>query len=354
MTEAAGEVVALVEATSPGLPPGTSEAEAALIAHATERARASRRHFSSLSRRDKVVLWIIVGVPTAIHVVFVWVPAISTIVLSFTNWNGIVGVGDIRFVGFRNYWEIFTVFEKDFWSAAINNGFLVVFLFLVPTACGVVLAYLLDKNLRGGAIYQSIYYTPVVLSLAVVGFIWKSVMYSPGQGLFSTILGRTAQGNQIDWLGDQSHLISFGSTYGISKNFVAILIAIAWRHTGYIMVLYLAGLKSVDPALREAAAIDGCTEWQAFRRVVFPAMKPINVIVAVITVIEALRAYDIVYALKSPRGMEVLSILVTDNLLGEGGGNVGRGSAYGVLLLLLCVGFIIWYLANNYRQERRS
>ena len=242
MTEAAGEV-ALVEATSPGLPPGTSEAEAALMARATERARASRRHFSSLTRRDKVVLWIIVGVPTLIHVVFVWIPAISTIVLSFTNWNGIVGVGDIRFVGFRNYWEIFTVFEKDFWSAAINNGFLVVFLFLVPTASGVVLAYLLDKNLRGSAVYQSIYYTPVVLSLAVVGFIWKSVMYSPSQGLFSTILGRTAPANQIDWLGDQSHLISFGSTYGISKNFVAILVAIAWRHTGYIMVLYLAGLK---------------------------------------------------------------------------------------------------------------
>ena len=103
------------------------------------------------------------------------------------------------------------------------------------------------------------------------------------------------------------------------------LVAIAWRHTGYIMVLYLAGLKSVDPALREAAAIDGCTEWQAFRRVVFPAMKPINVVVAVITVIEALRAFDIMFALKSPRGMKVLSILVTDNLIGEGGGNVGRG-----------------------------
>ena len=70
--------------------------------------------------------------------------------------------------------------------------------------------------------------------------------------------------------------------------------------------------------------------------------------------IEALRAFDIVFALKSPRGMELLSILVTDNLIGEGGGNVGRGSAYGVLLLLLCVGFIIWYLANNYRQEKRS
>ena len=133
---------------------------------------------------------------------------------------------------------------------------------------------------------------------------------------------------------------------------MAILLAIAWRHTGYIMVLYLAGLKSVDPALREAAAIDGCNEIQAFRNVVFPTLKPINVIVMVITVIEALRTYDIVAALNAPVGMELISLLVTNNLLGEGGGNVGRGSAYGVVLILLCIGFIIWYLSNHYREEQ--
>ena len=125
----------------------------------------------------------------------------------------------------------------------------------------------------------------------------------------------------------------------------------AWRHIGYVMVLYLAGLKSVDPSLREAAAIDGCNEWQSFRRVVFPVMKPINVVVFVITVIEALRAFDIIVALKKPPGTEVLGMLVRDNLVGEGGGQVGLGSAYGVLLLLLCLGFIIWYLINNYRED---
>ena len=125
----------------------------------------------------------------------------------------------------------------------------------------------------------------------------------------------------------------------------------AWRHIGYIMVLYLAGLKSVDPSLREAAAIDGCNEWQAFRRVVFPALKPINVVVVVITVIEALRAYDIVAALNEPRGTEVMGTLVTNSLLGEGGGRVGVGSAYGVVLFVLCLGFIIWYVSNNFRER---
>lgn len=317
------------------------------------RSRRARRDrgVAQFSRGDRLALILLIGIPTLVHVAFVWFPALSTVVLSFTDWNGISGVADIRFVGFRNYWEIFTIFEKDVWSAAINNGVLVVFLFIAPTALGVLFAYLLDKNLRGGAVYQSIFYLPVVLSLAVVGFIWKSVMYSPKQGVFSTLLGRTDPANQIDWLGDRTHLVSIGE-YGVSKNFAAILIAIAWRHVGYIMVLYLAGLKSVDPALREAGSIDGCNEWQAFRHIIFPAMKPINVVVGVITVIEALRAFDIVFALKSPRGMELLSILVTDNLIGEGGGNAGRGSAYGVILLLLCVGFIIWYLSNHLRRER--
>ncbi len=221
---------------------------------------------------------------------------------------------------------------------------------------GILFAYLLDKNIRGSAFYQSIFYMPVVLSLAVVGFIWKSVMYSPKQGLFNVVLGRTAQGNQIDWVGNaekifEIHIPFLDSPLGLTKNFAALLVAMAWRHIGYVMVLYLAGLKSVDPSLREAASIDGCNEWVAFRRVIFPVMKPINVVVFVITVIEALRAFDIVVALKSPPGTKVLGVLVRDNLVGEGGGQVGLGSAYGVLLLLLCLGFIIWYLVNNYREN---
>ena len=150
---------------------------------------------------------------------------------------------------------------------------------------------LLDKDIRGTRFFQGVFFTPVVLSLAVVGFMWQSVIYSTENGLATQMFGG---GNPIDWLGNQSFLIPFGDEYGISWNFVAILVAIAWRHTGYIMVLYLAGLKSVDSSLREAAMLDGSNEWQTFRHVVFPSLKPINVVIAVITVIEALRAFDII------------------------------------------------------------
>ena len=298
---------------------------------------------------DRWVALAMVGIPTILHVALIWIPTIASILLSFTNWKGI-RVSDITWVGLRNYDQIFNAFQRNFFQALINNTVLLVFLFVGPSALGILLAYLLDKDLRGKRIYQGIFFTPVVLSLAVVGFMWKSVIFSTDNGLATRLFGH---GESIDWLGNQSYLIKLGD-YGISKNFVAILIAIAWRHTGYIMVLYLAGLKSVDSSLREAALLDGSNEWQVFRHVIFPALKPINVVIAVITVIEALRAFDIIFVLNTPRRTEVLSILTTNNLLGEGGGNVGRGSAYATILFVLCVGFVVWYVTNHYRNTQEG
>lgn len=312
-------------------------------------AKREKRWFKQFDGRDRWVALAMIGIPTALHVALVWIPTICSILLSFTNWKGI-RLSDITWVGLKNYHQIFTVFYRNFYQALLNNIVLMVFLFVFPTALGIILAYMLDKNIRGTRIYQAVYFTPVVLSLAVIGFMWKSVIYSPANGLATQLFGH---GKEVDWLGNQSYLIPIGH-YGISYNFVYILIAIAWRHTGYIMVLYLAGLKSVDPSLREASMLDGSNEWQTFRHVVFPSLKPVNVVVAVITVIEALRAFDIIYVLNTPRKTEVLSILTTNNLLGEGGGNVGRGSAYATILFILCFGFVIWYVTNHYRNTQEG
>jgi ABC-type sugar transport system permease subunit len=130
-----------------------------------------------------------------------------------------------------------------------------------------------------------------------------------------------------------------------------VLIAAAWRHAGYNMILYLAGLKSVDPALREAAAIDGASEWYAFRTVVFPALRPINIVVLVVTVIEALRAFDIVFIVNKGRnGLELLSVLVYDNIVGEAS-RIGYGSALAVILLLISLIPIVTYVAHAFGRE---
>jgi multiple sugar transport system permease protein len=118
--------------------------------------------------------------------------------------------------------------------------------------------------------------------------------------------------------------------------------------------LYLAGLKGVDPSLREAAAIDGANERQTFFRVVFPAMRPINIIVVVITIIESLRAFDIVWVFNHGRnGLELISALVVQNLVGEGQ-VIGVGSALAVILLVVSLIPIVTYLSRTFGKENRS
>ena len=137
--------------------------------------------------------------------------------------------------------------------------------------------------------------------------------------MINNLLGRTDAENLIDWLGNPS------------INLWMILIAASWRHVGYIMILYLAGLKSVDPALKEAASIDGATSRQTFFHVVFPVLKPINIVILVITIIESLRAFDIVYVTnKGTNGLELLSVAVTNNIIGEAS-RIGFGSALAVI-----------------------
>ncbi len=303
----------------------------------TSRRGRRQRRFNPLSRSDRLTLAVMVAIPTLLVVVFVIIPTIASVVLSFTSWNGIGGLDAIKFIGLKNYTDLVTIY-KPFWPAIAHNVIWLVFFLVIATPLGMFLAVLLDKNIRGTRIYQSAIYMPVVLSLAIVGFIWQ-LIYAPEQGLLNNLLGRTAQGNQISWLGDPD------------INLWAVLIAASWRQVGYVMILYLAGLKAVDPALREAAAIDGASERQTFFRVVFPVMRPINIVILVITVIESLRAFDLAFIVnKGLNGLELLSTLVTNNIIGETS-RIGFGSAIAVVLLVVSVGPIIVFLARALRGE---
>jgi multiple sugar transport system permease protein len=298
-----------------------------------------RKRYSPLTRADRLTLAVMVGVPTLLVVVFILIPTVASIILSFTSWNGIGGLDAIKFIGLKNYTDLATVY-KPFWPAISHNVIWLIFFLVIATPLGMFLAVLLDKNIRGTRIYQGALYMPVVLSLAIVGFIWQ-LIYAPEQGLLNNLIGRTEQGNQISWFGDPS------------LNLWAVLVAASWRQVGYVMVLYLAGLKSVDPGLREAAAIDGASERQAFLRVVFPVMRPINIVILVITVIESLRAFDLAFIVnKGLNGLELLSTLVTNNIIGETS-RIGFGSAIAVVLLVVSVGPIIAFLVRALREEHR-
>ncbi|MFD7599062.1 carbohydrate ABC transporter permease [Streptomyces mirabilis] len=295
--------------------------------------RAGRRRLRRFTRRDTVVLGVLLGIPVLLDIVIVWGPTLASIGLSFTSWDGI---GDIHWVGGDNYKNVFENYPA-FWPAVRHNVLWLLFLGLIATPFGLFLAVLIDRGVRFSRFYQSVIYLPVVLSLAIVGFIAQLIL-GTDQGVVNTILNHHE--NPIDWLGD-AHL-----------NIWMMMIAASWRHTGYVMILYLAGLKSVDPQLKEAAAIDGANARQTFFRVVFPTLRPVNVIVGVITVIEALRAFDIVYAVNKGRnGLELLSVLITDNIIGEAS-RIGFGSAIAVVLLTVSLGFIVTFLVQELRGAR--
>jgi multiple sugar transport system permease protein len=299
----------------------------------------TRRRFSLLTRRDKLVLGLMVGLPLLLDLAFIWGPTIASIFLSFTNWTGVGPLTAQRIVGLRNYENLFTHYVF-FWPALFHNIIWLAFLMFVATPLGMLLAVLLDREIRASRIYQTIFYLPVVLALAVVGIIW-SLQYAPEQGFINNALGRTSNTNLIDWLGNSS------------LNLWAALIAASWRHVGYIMVLYLAGLKSVDPALREAAKVDGASERQTFFSVVFPVMQPINIVIVVVTTIEALRAFDIAFIInRGINGLELLSTLITNNTISESA-QVGFGSAIAVVLLVISLVPIVSFLTRMLRGEQR-
>ena len=300
----------------------------------TTATRDKSRRRRAFTRGDRFTLAMFVGVPSALHLVWVWIPAIATIGLSFTYWNG-VALSDIQWAGLANYDTIFTA-SPQFYDALRNNFYWLVWFTLIATPLGVLLAYQIDRKIRGHKIYESVYYIPVVLSLAVIGIIWR-FMLGPA-GLVQVMLG---------YPGIEDAIPIFGN-YDI--NTYVILGIASWRHIGYIMLLYLAGLKSVDPSLREAAAIDGATEWQTFRKIVLPSMKPVNTIIIVITVIESLRAFDLIYIIYgTSTGWPILGMLVFVNIYGQAASMLG--AAYAVILFLLSIIPIVFYLRTVFRDD---
>ncbi|MBG6085054.1 carbohydrate ABC transporter permease [Zhihengliuella flava] len=224
-------------------------------------------------------------------------------------------------------------------TALRNNIIWVIGFGGASVSLGLFLAVLLNKPGRGIGLYRAAVYLPMVFSLAVTGLFWR-VLYSP-DGLVNFSLSAIGLGGlERQWLADPEVAL------------YAVLIAAVWRQVGYIMVLYLAGLKGVDPSLEEAAAVDGAGRWQRFTRIVLPQMKGVSAVVFAVTVIDSLRTFDIVWAMT--RGGPYNSTHLLSTYMFEQGFslvNLGYGSAIAVVIFALAIVFIITYLVRSLREE---
>jgi ABC-type sugar transport system permease subunit len=252
-----------------------------------------------------------------------------------TKWDGL---SDPIFINFRNFERLFG--DPVFYVSLGNNLKWVISFITIPVVIGLALAMALNRAIPGSRFFKASFYSPMVLSLVVCGLIW-SWMYHPADGLINSVLraiglGSLAQG----WLSDKG-LVMW-----------AIIVVAIWRQVGYVMILYLAGLQGVDPGLVDASKVDGCTAWQTFRHVIFPLLAPVTVIVVVISVIDSLRAFDLVSVMT--RGGPYNSSSVLANFMYIEAFNnykMGYGASISVILFLISLVFIFVYLWRVLQTE---
>lgn len=264
----------------------------------------------------------------------VW-PIGQSFYTSMFEWDGL---SEAEYIGLENYEKLFRDrnFEISLWN---NAKWLVFYLLAIPG--GLFIALFLNQTVRGIRLYKSLFFFPFVISQIVVGLVF-TWFYDPTFGLFNGIIGVFGI-EPVNVLGDPTL-----ATYGI-------IAAGLWPQTAYCMILYLTGLNSVDPEQIEAARLDGAKGLKMLWYVILPQLRPATFIAFVVTVIGALRSFDLISIMTNggPFGStRVLSFYMFEKSLSEYGFKMGYGAAIAVVLFMLMLLFIGYFLFRMYQDEK--
>jgi multiple sugar transport system permease protein len=299
-----------------------------------------RRPGARLNQRT-IAPWLFLAPGLFMFTVYVLLPIIKSITLSFYDWNGLYdqdGAFTGTFIGMGNYAELMTdpAFEVSLWN---NVKWLVLYMLALPI--GLFIAIFLNQTVRGIRLYKSLFFFPFVISQVVVGlmFAW---FYAPNFGLFY-LLTESITGKGTAVLADPDLV-----TYGI-------IAAGLWPQIAYVMILYLTGLNNVAPDQIEAARLDGAKGWKMLWYVVLPQLRPATFIAVIVTVIGALRSFDLVSIMTSggPFGSSrILSYYMYEKALSEYGFRMGYGAAIAVVLFAIMMIFISGFIWKMWRDEK--
>ncbi len=284
-------------------------------------------------RIDKV-LWGFVAPALIFYVVFIVVPTIGSLYYSFTSWDGISP--NVRFIGLRNYKEIFT--SSRFYNALRNTVVLTVFISIFENAIALILALIVDRVVKYKNLFRSFLYIPVLISGIVSGFIWK-VMYNYNFGVINAILDKIGFSMlKQDWLGN-THL-----------TLIMIGVVLVWKGAGYYMIIYLASLQSISSDILEAAEIDGATAWSKFTKITLPLISGAFTINFTLSLINGLKVFDQINVMTDGGpGFTSETVVYLLYKVGFNEGRQGFGTAVGVVLL-----FVILVLNTIQQKFLRS
>jgi multiple sugar transport system permease protein len=290
-------------------------------------------------RRNQQALapWLFLAPGILFFAVYVIAPVFQSMGISLYQWDGL---GEAEYVGLRNYAELRT--DPAFYTSLWNNVlWLALYLLAIPAGLGIAL--FLNQTVTGIRIYKSLFFFPFVISQVVVGLVF-TWFYDPTFGLLNVMLGWFGAG-PINVLGDPAYV-----TYGI-------ILAGLWPQTAYCMILYLTGLNAVDPEQIEAGRLDGAKGWRMLWHVVIPQLRPATFIAFVVTIIGALRSFDLISIMTQggPFGeSRVLAYYMFEVALSEYGFRMGYGAAIAVVLFLIMLVYIAFFLTKMYRDEQGS
>ena len=263
--------------------------------------------------------------PLIVFSIFVLIPLINSFYYSFTNWNGFNSEYD--FVGLENYTRIAS--DNLFQNSIFNTVIWLISAILIPTILGLLLALLIDSQVRGSNFFKSIFYLPICLSAVVVGQIWIWI-YQQEWGLLNTIINLFRENNfEYAWLSKPD------------SSLYSVIIAWSWQQTALSMVIYLAGLTSIPKNLLEASQIEGANIIQRTFFIVIPLLIPATIIVVALSMINSLKGFDILYIMTEGgpfHSSDTLAMHMYNESFRKY--RMGYGSAISVVLFFIAVTII--------------
>ena len=296
--------------------------------------RAPRRNWWRRNQRTLTPLLFLAPGLFMFALYVVW-PIAASFRLSFFDYDGL---GEKVWLGWANYRELWA---DPAFKTSLKNNVIWLALYLLAVPIGLAIAIFLNQSVRGIRLYKSLFFFPFVISQVVVGlmFAW---FYAPNFGLFYKLI-ELVTGKGIAVLANPNY-----ATYGI-------IVAGLWPQIAYVMILYLTGLNNVAPDQIEAARLDGAKGLKMLWYVVLPQLRPATFIAVVVTVIGALRSFDLVSIMTNggPFGStRVLSYYMYEQALSEYGYRMGYGAAIAVVLFGIMMIFISGFIWKMVRDER--
>ena len=282
--------------------------------------------------REKRLSYAVLVLPALIiYLAVVAFPTIFSILLSLTNYNGgvIFGSPDIKFVGLNSYIWMFTEPSGNFYLALKNNLLIVAVSVFGQIPLGFILAYILSRKLikRGNRLFQTMIYLPNVISPIIIGVLFNAIIY-----------GRNSVLMEVRRLFDPSAVFTLNTA-----PMVPVLIVILWMFTGFYMIIFLANLQRIDPAIIEAARIDGAKEARILWHISLPALSGVIVTTAILAISGSLKTFDLIYAMTSggPAGQtRVLSLYMYQSAF-QGAPNYPLANAISTVMVLISIVLIV-------------